>query len=406
MPQSELDEQYAELNIELSRFEAKFATLETRKHMSDVKTIAVSLFESLRGKVQLLETVLENSAESIYAKDRDGRYTYINRVCENEFKMNRELALGRTDFELFRPTEAEEYRSNDLVAMETRKMWEHEVWWNDKIYLTRKVPLISRDGEILGVCGNSVDITDHRRTELALQEAVKALERERENKLMNIEAVLATIAHEIRQPISAIAVNGSAALRFLGKTPPEIEEVGAALHRMIADCQRMSEVFDSIRGLFQRSGQQRHPVNVNDIALEELQRLRGELMERGVTTQTELSSGLPLVEAHKSQLREVISNLVQNAMEAMDSTTGRNKLLTVKTRRDSDAVIVEVQDTGPGIDPRRLSSIFEAFVSSKPHGIGLGLALCRMIVERHGGGLTAVSDGMSGASFKFALPIR
>jgi signal transduction histidine kinase len=108
-----------------------------------------------------------------------------------------------------------------------------------------------------------------------------------------------------------------------------------------------------------------------------------------------------------NQLREVISNLVQNAMEAMDFITDRQKILTLKTKlQDRDTVMVEVQDTGLGIDPKRLNSVFEAFVSTKSQGIGLELALCRMIVERHDGQLTALSDGISGASFNFVLPIK
>jgi signal transduction histidine kinase len=176
---------------------------------------------------------------------------------------------------------------------------------------------------------------------------------------------------------------------------------------MIAECRRVDEVFESIRSLFQRGAQKRQPVNVSDIALEVLQSLHKELVECGITTQVELSPSLPLVEAHKSQLREVFSNLVQNAIEAMDTTPGGDKVLTLKTKlHNRDAVIVEVEDTGPGIDPKRLNNIFEAFVSTKSHGIGLGLAICRMIVERHDGQLTALSDGKCGASFKFVLPIK
>ena len=161
-------------------------------------------------------------------------------------------------------------------------------------------------------------------------------------------------------------------------------------------------MFDGIRGLFQRGAEKRQPVDVNDIALEVLEGISRELTERGVTSHTELAQHLPLVEANMNQLREVISNLVQNAMEAMDFTTDRQKILTLKTKlQDRDTVMVEVQDTGPGIDPKRLNSVFEAFVSTKSHGIGLGLALCRMIVERHNGQLTALSDGTSGASFNF-----
>jgi C4-dicarboxylate-specific signal transduction histidine kinase len=383
--QSEFKENYAELIRDKRRIEI--------------------LCEALRAKVQLLETVLENGAESIYAKDKEGRYTYINRVCEIEFKLIRELALGRTDFEIFPRANAEEYRSNDLFAMETGQMREHEVWWDHKIYLTRKLPLTSLNGEILGVCGISINITDHRRTELALQDAIQKLERERENKLMNIEAIMASIAHEIRQPLAGAATNGSAARRFLAKAPADIDEVRACLDRIIRDCGRASEVFDSIRALFRRGDEKWHPVDVNEIALEMLQALRGELLERNVTTHTELASDLPLVQAHSGQLRQVISNLVQNAIEAMGETGDRNRVLRVKTEvQNQDAIIVAVEDTGPGIDPKRIDSVFDAFVTTKSHGIGLGLAICRKIVERHGGQLDALSDGKNGARFQFSLP--
>jgi PAS domain S-box-containing protein len=407
MRQSEIGERYAELAMELIRLEASIPNLEARVHLTDIRRRAESLYESLITKLHLLETVLENSPETIYSKDKEGRYTYINQAAEHEFKLMRETSLGKTDFELFPPANAEEYRSGDLIAMETRKAWEYEVLWDNKTYLVRKLPLISASGEVLGVCGNTINITNHRRTELALQAAVRSLERERENKLMNIEAVMAAIAHEMRQPLTAISTNGSAALRFLGKTPPDINEVRAGLQRIIGQCRHVDGVFDGIRGLFRRGAQNRQPISVNDITLEVLEGLSRELAERGVASHTEFTSDLPLVDANMNQLREVISNLVQNAMEAMDFITDRQRILTLKTKlQDGGTVMVEVQDTGPGIDPKRLDSIFEAFVSTKSHGIGLGLALCRMIVERHDGRLTALSDGISGASFKFILPVK
>jgi signal transduction histidine kinase len=135
--------------------------------------------------------------------------------------------------------------------------------------------------------------------------------------------------------------------------------------------------------------------------------LRGQLQKHSIVTHTELSSGLPLVVVHESQLQQVLFNLIQNAMEAMNSTTDRIRELRVNTRfRDRGAISLTVQDFGPGIDPKQLDGIFDAFVTTKAHGIGLGLAICRMIVERHGGQLTASSDGKSGASFEIILPIE
>jgi signal transduction histidine kinase len=141
------------------------------------------------------------------------------------------------------------------------------------------------------------------------------------------------------------------------------------------------------------------------VALEVLQSSRGELADRRVTSRTELASELPLISGHRRQLQQVISNLVQNAIEAMDTTTDRDRMLRVRTAlHNRDAIMVAVEDSGPGLDPKQLGNIFDAFFTTKSHGIGLGLAICRMIVERHGGQLTAASDGNNGARFQFVLP--
>jgi signal transduction histidine kinase len=233
-----------------------------------------------------------------------------------------------------------------------------------------------------------------------------ALQRERENKLMNLEAMAASIAHEVRQPLSAIAMSGGAARRFLQHTPPNIEEVRSALDAIVAASHRASEVFDSIRALFGSANQRREPIEVNDVVLGVLRTLRGELEVQGIMTRTELASELPLIMAHKGQLQEVISNLARNAIESMDAIRNGSRLLRVTTAHcGRDAITVAVEDSGPGVDPRELGCIFDAFVTTKTEGMGLGLAICRMIIERHGGQLTASSDGKSGALFQFVLPI-
>jgi len=135
----------------------------------------------------------------------------------------------------------------------------------ERLVLSKKVPLISPSGEVERICGISTDITNLRRTELALREAVAKSERERDNKLTNVEAIMAAIAHEVRQPLMAIAINGSAARRFLARVPADIHEATANLNRIINDCRRASEVFDSILTLFRREDQERHAIDVNEI---------------------------------------------------------------------------------------------------------------------------------------------
>jgi signal transduction histidine kinase len=233
------------------------------------------------------------------------------------------------------------------------------------------------------------------------------LERERDNKLMNAQAITAAIAHEVRQPLAAIATNASAARQFLRRAPPDHAEVEAALGRIIAESHRTSEVFESIRALFRKADEQRQPIDVNEIIRAVLQLSAGELKDRGVAVHTELMPELPRVVGHTGQLQEVVLNLTHNALEAMATTTDRGRLLQVRSAlHGRDAIAVEVEDTGPGIDARQLEGIFGAFVTTKSHGMGLGLAICRMIVEQHGGQLTASSDGANGSRFQFILPIE
>jgi len=410
MSQPEVEEHHLELTRAIDALEAELANSHARERLADVRRRIETLYEALRENRLLLETVLENSAANIYAKRRDGRYLYLNHEMEVSCDVTREQALGKTDLELFPREIAEQYRANDLAAMMTGKLVETEERVRspsgERLVLSKKVPLISANGEVEGICGISTDITDLRRTELALREAVITLQGERDNKLMNIEVVTASIAHEVRNPLAAISVNGSAALRFLDRTPLDLGKMQAILNDMMSDCRRVSEVFDTIRALFRRVDLKRQPIVVNDVALEVLQSVRQELIEHGVAAETQLASGLPPVDGHRSQLRQVIFNLIHNAIESMENTTGRDRVLrVVTTLHDRDGIVIAVEDSGPGISPNRLDSIFEPFVTTKADGMGLGLAICRMIVERHGGKLSASSDGRSGARFQFALPV-
>jgi signal transduction histidine kinase len=233
------------------------------------------------------------------------------------------------------------------------------------------------------------------------------LQRERDNKLMNAQAITAAIAHEVRQPLAAIVTNSGAALRFLDRTPPELENVRRILKSMISDSHRTSDVFDGIRALFGKSDQKRLQIDVNEIILRVLESSRKELQDHDVETHLELATKLPLIDSHGRQLEEVVFNLVHNAIEAMDVATDRARVLRVRTElADRNAITVAVQDSGPGIDPKQIDGIFGAFFTTKSDGMGLGLAICRMIVEHHGGRLTASSDGNKGSLFQFDLPIE
>jgi signal transduction histidine kinase len=239
-----------------------------------------------------------------------------------------------------------------------------------------------------------------------LANSLGQLQRERNNKIMNLEAMVASIGHEVRQPLTAIASNGNAALRFLGHEPPNLEEARSALSKMVANSHRASEVFDNIRALFGEANRGQEPIDVNELTLGVLESLREELKDHGITSRAELTSKLPRIMGHKGQLQEVFINLIHNAIEAMDEIKDDRRVLQVRAEpRRGNAVIVAVEDSGSGIDPKRSHTIFDAFVTTKPHGMGLGLAICRMIIERHGGELSASPAQPRGSIFRVVLPV-
>jgi signal transduction histidine kinase len=248
---------------------------------------------------------------------------------------------------------------------------------------------------------------ERRESARKLTQSYMMLERERDNKLMNIEAITAAIAHEVKQPLAAIVINGKAALRFLERSPPDHDEVRANLNSMVKDGFRTSEVFDGIRALFRKVDDGANQVDINEIILAMLQSLREEFLDHKIETRSKLTSGLPPVEGHKGQLQEVISNLIHNAVDAMDATINRSRILRVTTDvHGDDAIKLTVEDSGPGIDANKLEGIFGAFITTKSQGMGLGLAICRMIIEKHKGQITASSDGKNGALFQVVLPTK
>lgn len=254
----------------------------------------------------------------------------------------------------------------------------------------------------------AVLIADTIKSDARLARSNMMLERERNNKLMNLAAMVASISHEVRQPLMAIVMNGGAALQYLKHAPPDLGEVRSALDAISTNTHRASQIFDNMGCLFKGGDQGREPIDMNEIALGVLHTLREDLKAHGVITRSELGTGLPHVIGHRGQLQEVILNLVQNAIEAMDNTKEQARVLRVTTgRQGSGQIAVTVEDSGLGIDPKKTTSLFDAFVTSKPQGMGLGLAICHAIVERHGGQISAwPSEKQGGALFQFTLPIK
>ena len=239
-----------------------------------------------------------------------------------------------------------------------------------------------------------------------LANAIVLLRRERETKLMSVRAITAAIAHEIKQPLTRVTSGGGAAQRFLRMDPPQQDKAQVALDGVVDAGHRTSAIIDGFRSLFGEADEEQQPVDVNELILEVLESLSSQLKDHRIETRTDLRSKLPPVSGNRSQLQQVVSNLIINSIEAMETTTVQGRVLQVRTEIRDHKIVVAVEDSGPGIGKNQLSNIFTAFVTTKRHGMGLGLAISRMIIDYHGGKLIALSDGEhSGARFQIVLPI-
>jgi signal transduction histidine kinase len=225
------------------------------------------------------------------------------------------------------------------------------------------------------------------------------------NRVATAGELSASLANEINQPLAAMVANANAGLRFLTRTTPELDEAKDTLKRIVRDGHRAGKVIGSVRDMFKKDGGEASPVDLNEVIQDVVRPVRGELQAQGIIVQTGLTKPLPLVLGHSGQLQQVILNLVKNAAEAMDGVCGRPRVLRVESAiYDSDNVLVAVEDSGTGIDQNNINRIFDSFYTTKSHGMGMGLSICRSIVESHGGRIWASSSSDRGSVFSLQLP--
>jgi PAS domain S-box-containing protein len=247
------------------------------------------------------------------------------------------------------------------------------------------------------------DVTELKNAEEQLRRSHRELAQVSRQTTMGV--MTASIAHEVSQPLAAIVTNASAGLRWLEGPEPDPAEVRATLTRIVSEGHRASKVIASIRGMFVRSNSERSLVDINGLISEVLSLVREELSSHQVTVQSEKTDGLPKVMAERVQLQQVLINLITNAIDAMNSVNGREKLLKIKSElHGRDQIRITVEDSGTGIASDHMARIFDTFFTTKPHGMGMGLSICRTIIESQGGRLWAATRNPYGAVFYIQLP--
>ncbi|WOJ89338.1 PAS domain-containing protein [Methylocapsa polymorpha] len=271
-------------------------------------------------------------------------------------------------------------------------------------FLMRVVPLRDEHGDIIKWYGTNTDIQDLKRSEDALRNTQSELARVA--RLTTMGELTASIAHEVNQPLGAIVANGEAGLRWLRRDPPDLDRVHVSMEAMIGDGNRASAVISRIRGLAKKASSQKALMDINDVIQEVILLVEREMQVHVVSLRLDLAPTLPPVLGDRVALQQVIINLIMNSVEAMSTVTGRPRALAIFSQPAEPAeVIVTLRDTGVGIDAAIADRIFDPFFTTKFNGIGMGLSICRSIIEAHGGRLGASPNVSGGATFRFTLPL-
>ena len=342
------------------------------------------------------------SQDLLVVTDLDGKYLNVNPAWTAVLGWSEAELLGKTSQWLLHPDDRAKTRAETehLAAGNITQRFVTRIRHKDGSYRWLSWKAVQDHARIYAM---GRDVTELKDAEDKLRDA--RVELAQVARRSSLAAMSGAIAHEIRQPLGAIVTNANAALRWLNRPAPDFDEVRDALKHIVTDGHRASEVIQSVRSMFSKGDHEESPLDTNELIRETIAIASGELDAAKVTIELELSEPLPLISAHRGQLQQVVLNIVTNAADSMRSIDDRERLLRVRSRPfDSSGVALSVQDSGTGIAPENMDRIFDAFFSTKRDGMGMGLAICRSIVEAHGGSLSVSAAVPHGSVFHIVLP--
>jgi PAS domain S-box-containing protein len=367
---------------------------------------------ALRESEQRFRDYAETASDWLWETGPDHRFTRVSEHLDAPDIVSR-IGVARWDFATDVELEPEKWRLHRTM-LDAHRPFRDFIFstasaMGSAIYVqTSGKPFFDAKGNFLGYRGVSTDITATIRADLAEQALREAqAELAHVTRVTTLGEMTASIAHEVNQPLAAVVANAEACLRWLDRETPDLDAARCSMEWIIDDGNRASEVIRRVRALVNKTEIEMVPLDVNDVVREVVVLVRRELTGQLVSLRMELATELPLILGDRVQLQQVIINLVMNGIEAMQSVTDRPRELLIRSRRDeTHRVLVSVTDCGVGISRENAEKLFSAFFTTKPGGMGMGLSVCRSIVEAHGGRLSASGNVGPGATFQFVLPLH
>jgi PAS domain S-box-containing protein len=385
----------AEEVTDRKRADADRASMEAR-----LRRLNETLAERVEAQAQERDRLWRLSQDLLIVSDSEGKIRNVNPAWTAILGWTAGDLVGKTGEWLIHPDDRERSRE-ELVGLQAGKpspYFENRIQCKDGSYRWLSWRAMSDRSSVYAIAR---DISNLKQT----QEQLYTLRSElaHVSRQTTIGAMTASIAHEIRQPLTSIAASANAGLRWLNRADPDLAEVQAALNLVIKNTHRIDEVITSIRTMFGRKSGNRRSADIRLLVGEALALTQGELESHQIVLRNNITDGLPAVSVDRVQLQQVLVNLIMNAVEAMSPVNGRDRQLTIGAGADGQQVTITVADTGSGIDPKELERIFEPFFTTKSEGMGLGLAICRSIIDAHGGRLWASPHTPFGTVFHMTL---